>query len=91
MITCQPIVEVPSNACPLRMGLALFGGEDAGEDPDRKVVDHAQSTRGKVKGYITILRRCDTARSMQNTLIKKVLRMLRYRLNMVRQGMASLI
>jgi len=51
------------------MGLALFGGEDAGDDPYQRIADYAQTTRDKVKGYITIALSCDSPKSAHNALI----------------------
>ena len=69
LIDGEPIAEVDFNASHIRMGLALFGGEDAGDDPYRRIADYAQTTRDKVKGYITIALSCDTPKSAHNALI----------------------
>ena len=69
LIDGEPIAEVDFNASHLRMGLALFSGEDAGDDPYRRIADYAQTTRDKVKGYITIALSCDTPKSAHNALI----------------------
>ena len=68
LIDGEPIAEVDFNASHLRMGLALFGGEDAGDDPYRKIADYAQTTRDKVKGYITISLSSSSAKSAHNAL-----------------------
>ena len=71
LIDGEPIAEVDFNASHIRMGLALFGGEDAGDDPYRKIADYAQTTRDKVKVYITHALSCDTPKSAHNALIFK--------------------
>ena len=71
LIDGEPIAEVDFSACHLRMGLAIFGGEDAGDDPYRKIADYAQTTRDKVKGYITIALSCSSAKSASDALKNK--------------------
>ena len=71
LIDGEPIAEVDFNASHLRMGLALFGGEDAGDDPYRKIADYAQTTRDKVKGYITHAMSCNSAKSASEALKNK--------------------
>jgi hypothetical protein len=71
LIDGEPIAEVDFSASHLRMGLAIFGGEDAGDDPYRKIADYAQTARDKVKGYITIALSCDSAKSAHSALIFK--------------------
>jgi len=71
LIDGEPIVGVDLNASHLRMGLALFGGEDAGDDPYRKIADYAQTTRDKVKVYITIALSCSSTKSASDALKNK--------------------
>lgn len=71
LIDGEPIAEVDFNASHIRMGLALFDGEDAGDDPYRRIADNAQTTRDRVKGYITIALSCDSAKSAHSALIFK--------------------
>ena len=71
LIDGEPIAEVDFNASHLRMGLAVFGGEDAGDDPYRKIADYAQTTRDKVKVYITHAMSCSSAKSAAEALKNK--------------------
>jgi hypothetical protein len=71
LIDGEPIAEVDFNASHLRMGLALFSGEDAGDDPYRKIADYAQTTRDKVKRYITHALSCSSAKSAAEALKNK--------------------
>jgi hypothetical protein len=71
LIDGEPIAEVDFNASHIRMGLALFGGEDAGDDPYRRIADYAQTTRDKVKGYITHAMSCTSAKSAAEALKNK--------------------
>jgi len=71
LIDGEPIAEVDFNASHLRMGLALFDGEDAGDDPYQRIADYAQTTRDKVKGYITHALSCDSPKSAHNALNNK--------------------